>query len=87
MTPGTNTHRAQQSALPFQRNGAQARGSTYSLQLILPELLLLGLVQEREVAHMVYEYVAKNRELGVLWGYLALVGAERGPESLESGGR
>ena len=33
-------------------------GLTYNLQLVLPELLLLCLVEERKVADMVYEYVA-----------------------------
>jgi hypothetical protein len=30
------------------------------LEFVLPELLLLGLVQEGEVANMVYEYVAEE---------------------------
>jgi hypothetical protein len=67
--------------------GVHGSGATYSLQLILPKLLLLGLVQEREVADMVHEYEAKNGEFGVFWSDLALVRAERRPKALEGCGR
>jgi hypothetical protein len=60
---------------------------TYHLQLVLPKLLLLGLVEEGEVAHMVDEYEAQQGELRVLWGDLAGVGAEGRTEALEGGGR
>jgi hypothetical protein len=46
---------------------------TNNLQLVLPKLLLLGLVQEREVANMMYEDISQYRELGVLRRNLALV--------------
>jgi hypothetical protein len=32
--------------------------SAYHLQFVLPELLLFGLVEKREVSHMVHKYVA-----------------------------
>lgn len=35
---------------------------THSLQLVLPELFLPGLVKEGKVAHMVDENEAKERE-------------------------
>jgi hypothetical protein len=35
------------------------------LELILPELLLLGLIEEREVANMVNEYVAEEGQFRV----------------------
>jgi hypothetical protein len=44
---------------------------THHLQLVLPKLLLLGLVQKREVSHMVDEYVAQKWELRVFWGDFA----------------
>jgi hypothetical protein len=60
---------------------------TYHLQFVLPKLLLLGLVQEGEVAHMVDEDEAQQRELRVLGRNLAGVGAEGRAEALEGGGR
>lgn len=46
--------------LPCQRSPIVARvmSPTHHLQLVLPKFLLLGLVQKREVSHMVDEYVA-----------------------------
>ena len=44
---------------------------TYHLQLVLPKLLLLRLVQEREIADVVYEDVAKDGEFRVLWSDFA----------------
>jgi hypothetical protein len=55
------------------------------LELVLPKLLLLCLVQEREVANMVYEYVAEEREVRVFGGDLACIRLERRAESLEGG--
>jgi hypothetical protein len=60
---------------------------TYHLQFVLPKLLLLGLVEKREVAHMVNEYEAQQRELRVLGSNLAGVGAEGRAKALEGGGR
>jgi hypothetical protein len=37
------------------------------LELILPKLLFLGLVEEWEVPNMVYEYVAEEGQLRVFW--------------------
>lgn len=36
-------------------------GSTHNLQLVLPELLLPRLIQEREFANMVHEDVSQDR--------------------------
>ena len=41
------------------------KGLEEDLQLVLPEFLLAGLVQEGEVADMVDEDVAQDREFGV----------------------
>jgi hypothetical protein len=59
---------------------------TYHLQLVLPKLLLLGLVEEREVADMVDEYEAQQGELRVLGRNLASVGAKGRAEALQGGG-
>lgn len=42
---------------------------THYLQLILPELLLLRLVEKGEIANMVHEDITKDRELGINGGY------------------
>lgn len=56
---------------------------THHLQLVLPELLLPGLVEEREIPHMVDEDVAKDGELRIDWGDLAEFRLERGTEATE----
>jgi hypothetical protein len=33
------------------------------LELVLPELLLFGLVQEGKVSNMIYEYIAEKGQL------------------------
>jgi hypothetical protein len=55
------------------------------LQLILPELLLLGLVQERKVADMVYKHVAKNGQLRVLWRNFTRIRPEGRAKALKGG--
>ena len=37
--------------------------ATYNLELVLPEFLLLGLVEEGKVSNMMYKYIAEEREL------------------------
>ena len=59
---------------------------TYHLQFVLPELLLLCLVQEGEVADMVNEYVAEEREFRVLRRNFAGVGSEGRAKALEGCG-
>lgn len=54
---------------------------TYHLELVLPELLLLRLVEKRKVAHMVDEDVPEHGEIGVEGGYLPKIGLEGGTES------
>lgn len=44
---------------------------THYLQLILPELLLLGLVEKGEIANMVHENITKDREFGIDGGDFA----------------
>jgi len=44
---------------------------THYLQLILPELLLLRLVEKWEIANMVHEDITKDRKLGVNGGDFA----------------
>jgi hypothetical protein len=56
---------------------------TYHLELVLPELLLLGLVEEWEFADMVDEDVPKDWKLRIKGGYLAEVRFERGTKSSE----
>lgn len=41
------------------------------MQLILPELLLLRLVEKWEIANMVHEDITKDRKLGVNGGDFA----------------
>lgn len=55
-------------------------GLTYHLKLVLPELLLPRLIEERKVAHMVDEDVPEDGQLGVEGGDLPKVGLERGAE-------
>jgi len=57
------------------------------LQLVLPELLLLGLVEEGKLAHMVDEDVSKERELRVQRRDLAKVGLEGRAEASQRCGR
>lgn len=61
--------------------------ATHHLELVLPKLLLLCLVEEGKVANMVNEDVSQDRELRIEGGNLAHVGLERRAKTLESGGR
>lgn len=56
---------------------------TYHLELVLPELLLLRLVEKWKVAHMVDEDVSEYREIRVERGYLSKIGLEGGAESAQ----
>ena len=67
-------------------SGRSPARNTYHLELVLPELLLLGLIKEREVAHMVDEDVPEDGEVGVERGDLPKVGLEGGAESAQGGG-
>lgn len=60
---------------------------TYHLELVLPELLLLCLVEKREVAHMVDEDVPEDGEVGFEGGYFPKIGLEGGAESAQRSGR
>lgn len=55
------------------------------LQLVLPEFLLAGLVEEGELAHMVYEDEAEDGQLGVVGRYFAEFGLEGRAEAAEGG--
>lgn len=57
--------------------------ATYDLQFVLPKLLLLRLVQEREIAHMVHEYISQNREFGMFRSNFTPLGSEWGSKVLE----
>lgn len=61
------------------------KGLEEDLQLVLPEFLLAGLVQEGEVADMVDEDVAQDREFGVDGGDLSVFGFEGGAEAVQGG--
>lgn len=56
---------------------------THNLQLVLPELLLVRLVQERELAHMVHEDVSQDGEVGLEGRDLAVFRAKGSAEALE----
>ena len=62
-------------------------GTSYHLQFILPELLLAGLVEKGELAHMMDEDVPQDGQLRVEGGHLAVLGPEGCTESLQRGGR
>lgn len=59
---------------------------TNRLELVLPELLLLGLVEEGKVADVVDEDIAEDGQLRILGCYLAGVGSKGSAEALEGGG-
>jgi hypothetical protein len=56
--------------------------ATYSLELVLPKLLFLGLVEEWEIPHMVYKDIAEEGQLRVLGRNLARIRAKRRTEAL-----
>lgn len=56
------------------------------MELILPELLLLGLVEKGEVSNMVNEDIAKDRQFRVDGGDLAKFRSKWGAKSLQCGG-
>lgn len=47
--------------------------TTYNLEFVLPELLLLGFVQEGEIPNMVHKYIAQQRKLRVFWRNLTSI--------------
>jgi hypothetical protein len=57
------------------------------LEFILPELLLLGFVEEGEISNMVYEYVAEQGQFWVFWRNFAGIRAEGCAEAFEGCGR
>lgn len=61
------------------------KGLEEDLQLVLPEFLLAGLVQEGEVADMMDEDVAQDGEFGVNGGDFAVFGFEGGAEAVQGG--
>lgn len=67
------------------RRGVMAAGGTHHLQLVLPELLLPGLVEERKLADMVDEDVAQDGEFGVERRDLAEFGFEGGAKAAQGG--
>lgn len=56
-------------------------GLEEDLELVLPKLLLAGLVEEGELAHVVDEDVAQYRQLRVQGRHLAVLGLEGGAEA------
>lgn len=56
--------------------------ATHHLQLFLPELRLLRLVEERKVANMMDEDVSKDWEFGIKGRDLAVLGTKWRTESL-----
>lgn len=60
-------------------------GKTHDLQLILPELLLMRLVQKWEIANMMHKDIPQNRQLGVNGRDFAKLGSEGGAEALQGG--
>ncbi len=38
---------------------------THHLQFVLPELLLVGLVEKGKLANMMNEYISQNRQVGI----------------------
>ena len=62
------------------------RDCTHHLQFVLPELLLLRLIQKRELADMMHKDISQNRQLRVKRADLAKLGLEGGAETLECGG-
>jgi hypothetical protein len=61
-------------------------GCTYDLQLFLPKLLLLRLIQKRKLSDMMHKDIPQDRQLRVQRTYFAKVGFERRAEALECGG-
>lgn len=61
------------------------KGLEKDLQFVLPEFLLAGLVEEREVADMVDEDVAEDGEFGVDGGDFAVFRFEGGAEAVQGG--
>lgn len=61
-------------------------GATYDLELVLPKLLLLRLIQKRKVADMLDEDVPQDGELGFLRRHFALLRLERRAEALQRRG-
>ncbi len=59
----------------------QGREKTHHLQLILPKLLLLGLVEEGELADMVDKDISEDGQLGIEGRHLPEFGLERCTES------
>lgn len=64
-----------------------AREDTYHLQLVLPELLLLGLVQEWEVADMVNKDIPQDWQFRVNGRNLAIFRSEGRAKALQCRGR
>lgn len=62
------------------------RNETHHLQLILPELLLVCLVEKWEVANMVDEDVPQDRQLRIHGRDLAVLRSKGRTESLQRGG-
>lgn len=56
---------------------------TYHLQLILPKLLLAGLIEERELAHMVHKDVSQNRQFRINGGNFPKFRFEGSAEAVE----
>ena len=57
------------------------------MKFVLPKLLLLGLVEEGELANMVYEDVAQEWKLRVNGRHFSELGLEGGAESSQGGRR
>lgn len=74
------------ASIPFSNLILRA-GCTYDLQLFLPELLLLRLIEKRKLPNMVHKDIPQNRQLRVQRADLAKVGFKGGAEALECGGR
>ena len=47
----------------------------------------MGLIQKREIAHMMHENITQNRQLRIDWRDLAKLGLERGAEAVQGSGR
>lgn len=68
--------------------GNLLRGKRFEkdLEPVLPKLLLLSLVEKREIANMVDKDVSQNRQLGFLGRHFALFRLERRTEALQGRG-
>lgn len=61
------------------------RSGAHHLQLVLPKLLLLRLIQKREFSNMMHENISQDRQIRIQWGDFTKLRSKRRAESLEGG--